>query len=706
MEQLSTVNMPYSGQEIYNIEKNLDPRHPGIKLELEISRDELEAYMNIFVDEKGITVDIDEIKTFLEINRIKYGIMDECLESINTLLKDNSVIEKHLVARGKPFQRGDDSRLDFKVRDDARLAEKYILEQAKKKEIDLSNEERRKKYVEDYKNQNEVFVSIIKKGDIIAQKLKPGEGKTGVTVTGKKINAHMGENVNIRIKRNVKFDSLNRIYTSMVDGLLIYDNRSIWCKFYKDGDFNIEISRDKMSASLTIMPSIGGAVPVNYKSIVKQADLKNINLFKHINLRSIAQRVEEVEAQHKYLQFEIGKGEEAIHGKDARMEYMIDLSSREKFSQDATGRIDYKSRKSIIIVKKGDWLGVLHYAAPAVQDGINVLKEKIPAKDGRDKKIIPGQNISVKEYDDRIEFYSDIDGHFKEDWETIHVLPVFQVDDDVDLSVGNIDFHGDVIIKGNILNEFSVKATGDIVVYGNVGNSFVESNGDLTIKNGFLGNGKGQLICKGDLHVKFIENGYVECRKSITVERGIINSIIKSNDMVNVSTAKGYIMGGEVHAGKKIISRVIGSQRGIKTNLFLGYDFQIRHAMNQLKEDRIKYNFDLSKVERIIDNLFKQKEMIRDFDNKMKSLYVNSVRKKIILIQELKDIHKKEAEIKKEDLVVTKKPEILVMSTVHSDVEINMLNNIFRTTEALHNIQIGRDDSMQNIIVRPLEASA
>ena len=55
--------------------------------------------------------------------------------------------------------------------------------------------------------------------------------------------------------------------------------------------------------------------------------------------------------------------------------------------------------------------------------------------------------------------YAAIDGLFTlTGGETINVFPIYEVNGDVDYHTGNIDFVGTVVIRGNVLTGFRIRA--------------------------------------------------------------------------------------------------------------------------------------------------------------------------------------------------------------------------------------------------------
>ena len=153
------------------------------------------------------------------------------------------------------------------------------------------------------------------------------------------------------------------------------------------------------------------------------------------------------------------------------------------------------------------------------------------------------------------------------------------------------------------------------------------------------------------------------------------------------------------------MTHVIGSRTGIKTKLFLGYNFQIKQLISLIKKEKEKTQFDLCKIETVIQKLFKQKKEINDFNNEMKKIYVESVKKKIILLQKIKDIQKKEKDYQEhhiKELIVNNKPEIYAYNTIHSDVMVHLLDKTSIISDPIYKTKLSIDDPSGNILTRSL----
>ena len=84
-----------------------------------------------------------------------------------------------------------------------------------------------------------------------------------------------------------------------------------------------------------------------------------------------------------------------------------------------------------------------------------------------------GKNCFFDEGD--LRFYAEITGQPLLKNNKIVVVPIFTVAGDVDLSVGNVNFLGSIVVNGNINAGFSVTASEDIRVLGNVEGAFLKA---------------------------------------------------------------------------------------------------------------------------------------------------------------------------------------------------------------------------------------
>jgi len=141
---------------------------------------------------------------------------------------------------------------------------------------------------------------------------------------------------------------------------------------------------------------------------------------------------------------------------------------------------------------------------------------------------------------------------------------------DLNFKVGNIDFCGEVTIRGSVLDGFHVKSAKNVTIEGGVGTATIEAAGNITIKGGVNGGHKGMLICAGDLQVHYLHRVTVECGGDVMVDVECLDSRVVAGGSVAVRT--GGIIGGRVQAGGDVSAGVLGTEMCVATAVLAGHE--------------------------------------------------------------------------------------------------------------------------------------
>lgn len=154
---------------------------------------------------------------------------------------------------------------------------------------------------------------------------------------------------------------------------------------------------------------------------------------------------------------------------------------------------------------------------------------------------------------------------------------------DIDNSTGDIEYNGDVTIKGNILAGFSVKAKGDVVVQGVVEGATVIAGGNITFNRGIQGMNKAVIKAGGNIVSKFIESvSLVEAGGNIESD-SILHSRVVAKGFIKATGKKGLIIGGDVKATSFIEAKTIGNEMGTTTVVGVGVNPTMKKRMDELK---------------------------------------------------------------------------------------------------------------------------
>jgi uncharacterized protein len=263
----------------------------------------------------------------------------------------------------------------------------------------------------------------------------------------------------------------------------------------------------------------------------------------------------------------IAKGTKPVNGEDAKLIpiYKEMQKNQPENHEGNSDSVDLREVKTFITVRKGEAL-VEKIPIGSGAPGMTVTGKAIPAKHGKDIVLIPGENIEIS--DDGLLLKAACDGVLLVNGTRFSLTKLYEVDGDVDYSVGNINFAGCVRIKGNVLPGFKVTATEIIEVEGSVDHATLEAGSDIKIQKGYYGNANARIEAGGSLYVRSLENANVKVTNEIRAMHYIINSDVKAGGSVIVEhPTKGRISGGTIVSGDLVETFLLGSPMYTKTNV-------------------------------------------------------------------------------------------------------------------------------------------
>jgi hypothetical protein len=249
-----------------------------------------------------------------------------------------------------------------------------------------------------------------------------------------------------------------------------------------------------------------------------------------------------------------------------------------------------------------------------------------------------GKNIEINS--DKTELFAACDGLVKVFEGKVIVNDSYDVPNNVGNSTGDIDFEGSVIVHGNVITGFSVKAKGDVEVLGVVEGAEIISGGNIILHKGIQGMGKSHIQAAGFIQARYIENANVIAGGDVHSE-AILHSTVTCKGSITVEGKKGMISGGTVRAGMSVSTRILGSHMGTITNVEVGIDPTMLGEYGDLKKDIPKMENEVQKIEQVIQLLNKRKELAGKLDDDKQEMYMSAVRNKIFLTNKLNQSKKK-----------------------------------------------------------------
>lgn len=384
--------------------------------------------------------------------------------------------------------------------------------------------------------------------------------------------------------------------------------------------------------------------------------------------------------------FCVAEGIPAQNGKNGSVIYHFDTSVDKSPTILDDGRINYRELNLIQSVKQGQLLCSLVPPVMGTQ-GMTVKGRIIPAVSGRPAILPRGKNVHASE--DGQNLYASTDGEVEYlDLTKVSVYTNHEVPADVDNSTGNVNFVGSVIIKGNVLSGFSVEAGGNVEVYGVVEGATIKAGGNIILRRGMQGMGKGTLIAGGDIVSRYIEYCNVEAQGNIQAE-AVMHSNVKCGNKLELTGRKGLLVGGTCKVGKIIIAKVIGSHMATVTDLEVGTDPTVRERFKQVKEELNSNESDIRKAEQAI-TLLKKLEGMGSLTPDKQEILTKSVRTKIYLSSRVEEL-KKEMVVLEEKLQQEVSGKIRSLNIIYPGVKVTIGTCTMYVKEPLQYCTLYRD---------------
>jgi len=355
-------------------------------------------------------------------------------------------------------------------------------------------------------------------------------------------------------------------------------------------DIRVLVARDRMEASLQItLPR--GSRPLEMEELLEE--IKKNGVVFGLNH-------EQVKKAYDCPGFRVvcARGQSPINGENAYIKYHVNMDNNGRPSEIADGSVDFKNLKLFTIVQEGD---ILAEKVPATLSipGIDVLGNAISGKTGKDMPILAGKNVQVVNGNTLVAM---IAGQLLIANNKINVVPVMEFKEDIDVSTGNIEFLGDVIVRGSVQPGFAIKADGNVEIFGTISGGTVEGR-NVIIKMGIQGMHRGYVKAKENVVAKFIENATVHAGTDIMVSDVVLNSRISAGKKIQVEGRRGLIVGGTAMAGEEIRAKVVGTHMATVTTLGVGVNPMLREEYQHVRAEIKRVDINLEKTKKALSIL-------------------------------------------------------------------------------------------------------
>lgn len=358
-----------------------------------------------------------------------------------------------------------------------------------------------------------------------------------------------------------------------------------------DSDIMVWVAQGEMSAEMLLLPPCGGGRMKGFDETLETIREK-YGVIYGLDEQAVKTAVERRLFQQR---FAVAAGTLPQKGEDGRIVFLFNTqhSYAPKIVED--GSADYKNLNIFEHVTEGATLVTATPPGEGVE-GYTVKGVRIAPQKGQEAKLPKGKNVRVSE--DGRSLIAAKSGRVDYINGRVDVADVLKIPGDVDMSIGNIQFDGDISISGNVISGLSIEATGTIEVWGYVEGATIIAGEDIVLKNGMQGMDKGKLIAGRNIVARFMERCDIEAKGSIFSDYIVQSKVVACGSIV-MKGKWGRILGGVVRAGREISANIVGSPSNELTVIELGASPELRVRCNKMEAVRNQLKVQLDKINNV-----------------------------------------------------------------------------------------------------------
>lgn len=344
----------------------------------------------------------------------------------------------------------------------------------------------------------------------------------------------------------------------------------------RDASWEIRVSDDRLAVYLDMYPSTGDGAPPDAAKIcgkLAAMGVRNVDQDRVMALSTLCGEGYPASGEDSL----VARGIPPQAPVPGEIEFLV-LMERAQRAEDDDTPIDWKNLWITPSVHEGDVIARIHPPKEGT-DGIDVFGNPITAVSHTVNRIRYGDGVTVAESGDgTVEIVSArIVGQpvFRDN--VLDVLPLMIINGDVDISSGNIDFTGSVLITGSVLEGFSVRAERDVTVQGWVYNARIQAEGSCVVRGGITGE-RAFISAGEDIRIGVVEHAAVSASRKLEVFGYALSSTLEAGESVYVQGRnRRGIVSGSCTAGNSIEAISAGSPMESPTVLEVGRDpFRLR----------------------------------------------------------------------------------------------------------------------------------
>lgn len=396
-----------------------------------------------------------------------------------------------------------------------------------------------------------------------------------------------------------------------------------------DGEAVVTVLPNYSAAYLTIYPAHNGGKDIGFGDVISALSMKGV---KHNVKTDLIKELLDTKSFDKEVK--IAEADMPVNGKNGTVKYAFSKETVLAPKEDDNGFVDYKDLGLIRNIRENETIAEITLPDSGT-DGMDVRGVVMRAIPGKNASYTVGTGTKLTE--DGLRIISAMDGHVCFKNGGFCVESTVTIGGDVDTSVGNLDFIGDIVIKGEVMEGFSVTSAKNITIGGNATGAYIKAGGSITIKKGCINS---SMTAHGDINCQFCEYSKIITDGNLNAQTFVICDVYCAGNL----TGKA-LNGGKYTVLGDTTVKYLGTKNYAATEVIAGDNA----VLMKEKEEAVKTLAELdSKIDRctqIVDFLNEKRKELKRLPEDKEELLGVSVKNKISFQMQKKKLHKRIASI-------------------------------------------------------------
>ncbi len=446
----------------------------------------------------------------------------------------------------------------------------------------------------------------------------------------------------------------------------------------------ISINPNNSAAFVSFTKPSGGGLDVTAEQILSALDNKFIC---HGILEDDIRRAVELKRYNENIC--AARWDPPVDGVDGVIKYFYKTDQAVRPVENDQGEVDYKNLGLVRNITAGTPIAAITFPTEG-EPGTDITGKTVHQRQGVPAKYTVGAGTSLVDGDTQI--IAAVDGNLVYKNGAFCVEETLLINGDVEVATGNVDFIGDIVIKGSVFEGFRVTSKRKITINGTVTGAELTADGDIFVKIGAINS---TITSKGNVKLGFCENSRIQCEGNMESASYVGGEIFVGQKMI--ASGKGVIMGGKYTALDGVEASVIGSDKYVKTEITLG-----NNAVLSKEKDTIEKA--IAQMEDKVDQLSKVLNTLAEIAKKSKlppereQLKAEALRSRIKLQQEIKKANKRIEDIE-EALKLTQNLSVVCKRMIYPGVILRINNCVLNVNATQNHVRATVDGG--EIVFRP-----